>query len=188
MPPKRERESKMQPSESAPRLFATLGIEIAGLGFIVYSPFAVAHIAEGENYLRAHFWQPGAVATHVNACTLTAFCTGSPGHYHLTFVHGSASAEDESGASLKLRIGLEVRDGVFCVRDLYDLLDWSAECPAKQRIPLRDGFYRLTVLSDPPANSFLGDNQHIAIYFEETKEKPHIHHDGVPNLTPASAS
>jgi hypothetical protein len=163
--------------------FAELSLEIAGLGFVLYSPFAVAHIAEGENYLRTHFWEPEAVAEHVNACTLTGFCTGSPGRYRLVLLDRGASAEEENQAAMKLRLGIEIRDGVMCVRDLYDLLDWSA-CPMEQQVPLRDGFYRLTVLSDPPERSFIGDNQRIAIYFERMPEKPIIRHAGVPNLTP----
>jgi len=167
-----------------PRAFAQIDLEIAGLGIILYSPFAVAHIADGENYLRPHFWRPEAVAEHVNACTLTCFCTGSPGRYHLSLVNRAASTEEENRASLKLRLGIEVRDEVLCVRDLYDLLEWSATCEAEQQVRLRDGFYRLTVLSDPPENGILGDDQHITIYFEHMSEKPPIHHAGVPNLTP----
>jgi hypothetical protein len=164
--------------------FAQLTLEIAGLGFILYSPFAVAHIADGEDYLQTQFWEPEAVAEHVNACTLTAFCTGSPGRYNLSLVDRAASIEEENRATMKLRLGIEVRDGTMCVRDLYDLLDWSAKCPAEQQVPLRDGFYRLTVLSDPPASGTLGDNQHITIYFEQMAKKPQIRHLGVPDLTP----
>ena len=178
MPPKKQRpKATTQP-------FAQLNLEIAGLGFILYSPFAVAHIAEGEDYLQAHFWKPKDVARHVNACTLTAFCTGSPGHYRLSFLDRAASPEEESGAAMKLRLGIEIHDGIMCVRDLYDLLDWSAACPAKQRVRLRDGFYRLTVLSDPPENTFIGDNQRVTIHFERTTKKPLIRHAGVPDLTP----
>lgn len=177
---------KSQPAteKTASDAFAQLNLEIAGLGFILYSPFAVAHIAEGEDYLRSHFWKPESVAEHVNACTLTAFCTGSPGKYQLCFVEGAASAEDETSATMKLRLGIEVRGGLICVRDLYDLLDWSAKCPAKQRIKLVDGFYRLTVLSNRPKSGILGDRQLITIYFERTPTKPVIRHRGVPDLTP----
>ena len=34
-----------------PKPFARLNLTIRGLGFILYSPFAVAHIADGEDYL-----------------------------------------------------------------------------------------------------------------------------------------
>ena len=177
-PPKKPRpKGEIQP-------FAQLDLEIAGLGFILYSPFAVAHIADGEDYLQTHFWEPEAVAKHINACTLTGFGTGSPGRYHLSFLDRAASVEEENRATMKLRLGIEVRDGVICVRDLYDLMDWSAACPAEQQVRVRDGFYRLTVLSDPPATGIIGDNQHITVSFERTPKKPLIRHAGVPDLTP----
>jgi hypothetical protein len=167
-----------------PKPFAQLNLEIAGLGIILYSPFAVAHIANGEDYLQGHFWEAETVAKHVNACTLTCFGTGSSGRYRLLFVNGEAPAEEEARATMKLRLGIEIRDGVMCVRDLYDLMDWSAACPAGQLVRLRDGFYRLTVLSDPPRSGIIGDNQRITIYFEPTPKKPPIRHRGVPDLTP----
>ena len=88
---------------------------------------------------------------------------------------------------MKLRLGIKVRDGTVCLRDLYDLMEWSATCPARQRVRVRDGFYRLTVLSDPPASGVLGDRQRIAIYFERTARKPAIRWQGVPDLTPEGA-
>lgn len=174
---------KSRPKRSV-RPFAELNLEIAGLGFILYSPFTVTHIADGEDYLQAHFWDPDDVAEHVNACTLTAFCTGSPGRYRISFLNCAASAEEETGAAMKLRLGIEIRDGVLCVRDLYDLLDWSATCPTEQQVRLANGFYRLTVLSDPPRSGIIGDNQRITIHFERMTRKPIIRHAGVPNLTP----
>jgi hypothetical protein len=175
---------KQRPKDAEQRL-AQLHLEIAGLGFILYSPFAVAHIADGEDYLQTQFWEPDDVARHVNACTLTAFCTGSPGRYHLLFLDRAASVEEENCATMKIRLGIEIRDGVMCVRDLYDLIDWSVVCPVGQLIQIRNGFYRLTVLSDPPKSGIIGDNQLITIYFEPTTRRPRICHAGVPNLTPA---
>jgi hypothetical protein len=60
-------------------------VRICGLGFILYSPPAVAHIEEGADYLAAHFWEPEDVARHVMGCELTAFATGSPGDFVLRF-------------------------------------------------------------------------------------------------------
>jgi hypothetical protein len=164
--------------------FARLKLSIRGLGFILYSPFAVAHIADGDDYLQTHFWEPEAVAEHVNTCTLTGFGTGSPGRDHLAFVDRVPSADEENRATMKLRLGIEIRDGVMCARDLYDLMDWSAACPDEQRVRLRSGFYRLTVLSDPPDSGILGDDQRITIYMERTPKRPLLHHAGVPDLTP----
>ena len=164
--------------------FARLNLSIRGLGFILYSPFAVAHITDGDDYLQTHFWEPEAVAEHVNACTLTTFCTGSPGRFHLSLFDRSAPDKEVEGATMKLRLGIKVRGGVVCLRDLYDLMEWSAACPAEQQVRVLDGFYRLTVLSDPPASGVLGDRQKISIYFERMTRKPAIRWDGVPDLTP----
>lgn len=36
-------------------------LETRGLGFIIYSDFAVKKIKRGENYLAAHYWNPSDV-------------------------------------------------------------------------------------------------------------------------------
>ena len=46
-----------------------IALDIRGLGLILYSPPAVAHIAEGADYLGDHFWQPADVAY----CSLIRF-------------------------------------------------------------------------------------------------------------------
>jgi hypothetical protein len=53
-----------------------MAIDISGFGFILYSPPAVTHIAEGSDYLQKHFWQPQHVGRHVMDCQLTAFVQG----------------------------------------------------------------------------------------------------------------
>jgi hypothetical protein len=79
-------------------------------------------------------------------------------------------------------LGLEVHEGVICIRDLYDLMQWSAECPASQQLPMADGWYRLTVYSSRPASGILGDNQVIDIDLEAMREKPKLRWEGVPSL------
>jgi len=60
---------------------ATVFLPLEGLGIILYSSFAVAHIGKDEDYLQTHFLQPQDVAAHVNRGTISAFGTGSPGDY-----------------------------------------------------------------------------------------------------------
>lgn len=159
-----------------------IALDISGLGFILYSPPAVSHIPEGSDYLEKHFWQPDDVARHVMACQLTAFCTGTPGSFRLRFLEGPRDENSVDAADFKLRLGLQVHGGIICVRDLYDLMQWFAECPAEQQIPAADGWYRLTVYSSRPTSGILGDNQVIDIHLEPTTEKPLLRWEGVPNL------
>ena len=85
-------------------------------------------------------------------------------------------------AEFKLRLGLHVRGSVICVRDLYDLMEWSAECPAAQQIPVADGWYRLTVFSSPPPSGILGDGQLVEVALERVGRKPALRWEGVPSL------
>jgi hypothetical protein len=157
-------------------------LDIRGLGVILYSPPAVAHIPEGSDYLTDHFWQPSDVARHVMACRLTAFAIGSPGSFRLRFRNGPPDEDTVQAAAFKLRLGLRVEEGVVCVRDLYDLLEWSADCPPGQRLQTPDGWYRLTVHSSPPPSGILGDGQAIDISMERVSRKPLLRWDGVPVL------
>jgi hypothetical protein len=159
-----------------------VALDISGLGFILYSPPAVSHISEGSDYLQEHFWQPEDVARHVMDCQLTTFCTGTPGSFRLRLHDGPRDEQAVDASEFKLRLGLEVHDGVICIRDLYDLMQWSAECPASQQLPMADGWYRLTVYSSPPASGILGDNQVIDIHLEPMREKPKLRYEGVPSL------
>jgi hypothetical protein len=164
-----------------------IALDIAGLGIILYSPPAVAHIAGRSDYLQKHFSQPEDVARHVMACELTAFCTGSPGSFRVRFLDGPPNESDVHSADFKLRLGLWARDGTICVRDLYDLMEWSNECPAEQRLSVADGWYRLTVFSSRPASGVLGDDQVINISLEAVAKKPRLRWEGVPQLCETEA-
>ena len=159
-----------------------IALDIAGLGMILYSPPAVTHIAEGSDYLTEHFSRPEDVARHVMACELTAFCTGSPGSFRVQFLNGQPNESDVQSADFKLRLGLWVRDRTICLRDLYDLMEWSKECPPLQRVSVVDGWYRLTVFSSRPVSGRLGDGQVITISLEPVARKPMLRWDGVPQL------
>ena len=159
-----------------------IAVDISGLGFILYSPPALSNIVEGSDYLEQHFSQPEDVARHVMACQLTAFCTGTPGSFRLRFLDGPRDECAVVAADFKLRLGLEVHEGVICVRDLYDLMKWTAECPAGQKLPTADGWYWLTVYTSRPKSGILGDNQVIDIHLEIMPEKPNLRWEGVPCL------
>jgi hypothetical protein len=157
-------------------------MDIAGLGMILYSPPAVAHIPKGSDYLSEHFSRPNDVGRHVMGCELTAFCTGSPGTFLVRFLEGPPDEGEAQAADFKLRLGLRVQEGMLCLRDLYDLMAWSTECPSEQQLPVPDGWYRLTVFSSPPASGILGDGQVININLEPVADKPRLHWEGVPQL------
>jgi hypothetical protein len=159
-----------------------IDFELAGLGIIIFSPKAVSHISQGENYLEQHFWEPADVARHVMDCQLTTFCTGSPGRYRISVIGGPPDPIQEANAVFRLRLGLEVHDETICIRDLYDLLDWDPISPQSREFKVANGWYRLTVISSPPPSGIIGDNQTITIYMELVNEKPILRWEGVPNL------
>jgi hypothetical protein len=157
-------------------------LSIAGLGIIFYSPFAVQHIEEGEDYLSAHFQDPNDVAKHVRACEISTFCTGTPGDFKLVIDDGNLDTVALNQAEFRVRLGLEVREGQVCFRDLYELMEWSQECPVSQTVNLPDGVYRITVYSSRPASGISGDNQTVYLNFEKAEGKPELSWTGVPQL------
>jgi hypothetical protein len=163
---------------SAEEGMGEVALDIQGLGIILYSPPAVAHIPEGVDYLQEHFWQPADVARHVMGCRLTTFATGSPGLFRLRFRGGPP----DEVADYKLRLGLRVETGVVCARDLYDLVQWSAACPPEQQLSASDGWYRLTVYTSLPSSGLVGDSQTIDINLEQVTDRPVLRWDGVPML------
>lgn len=159
-----------------------IALEIKGLGMILYSPTAVAHISDGADYLQSDFSEPADVARHVMECRLTGFCTGSPGSFRLRFLGRPPDNDVVEVSRFKLRLGLQVKGGVICVRDLYDLMEWSSACPDTQQLTVPDGWYRLTVFSSPPPSGILGDGQEIGIFLESVEHKPQLRWEGVPSL------
>lgn len=157
-------------------------IVLAGLGIILYSPPAVAHIKLGSDYLQEHFWKPEDVARHVMDCQLTAFCTGTPGTFLLRFHDGPPTAADEATAEFCIRLGLEVHSNTVCIGDLYELLGWENNCPKELQLEFEDGWYRLTVCTTSPKSGILGDNQLVEIWMEPVSSKPALRWDGVPSL------
>ena len=160
-----------------------LKLDIAGLGIVFYSPFAVADIAEGSDFLSEHFWDPADVARYVNACRLSAIGTGTPGLFRIRLHEGTPPGDIDLQSVAAIRLGLEVRDTAICFRDLYDLMEWSASCPVEQTITWPDGFFRITVISSVPPSGVLGDNQLIDMHFERISEQPKLAWPGVPDIS-----
>ncbi len=157
-------------------------LEIVGLGIIFYSPFSTAAIREGEDYLSSCFSDPDLVEQQALAGRIVGVATGTPGRFQLHPRPGYPPENLFDSYPHQLRLGVEVRDGGLHVRDLYDLLQWTATCPAAQIIPLRPGFYHLTLLSRDPASGIMGDDQEILVYYQPLSEMPALRYNGVPTL------
>lgn len=161
---------------------ARVTLEIAGLGILLYSPWAAKHIAKGDHYLRTQYWEPSAVLEHVRVGGLVGFNVGSPGRYFIELRTGVPPEVVYNKADYKLKLGLRVQDRQICFRDLYDLEVWDPVCPDDQRMEAPDGCYQLTLFSRPPSSGVLGDDQKIWIYFQPLKELPELRYAGVPSL------
>jgi len=159
-----------------------IDLEIAGLGIILYSPTFAEHIAEGSNYLRAHYIESAEVQRHIQDGTIVGFGTGSPGNFSLRFHSGYPTDARLREARFKLRLGIHCEGGTICCRDLYDLICWQPECPPEQMIDVDDGIYHLTLCSDPPTSGRLGDGQIIDIHFARLEEFPKLATEGIPTL------
>ena len=71
---------------------------------------------------------------------------------------------------------------MVCVRDLYDLMGWSADCPSEQQRSRPDGWYQLTAYTSLPPSGVVGDGQTIDINLEQVTHRPVLRWDGVPVL------
>ena len=158
---------------------ARVYVECGGLGIIFYSPWAVRHIRPDTDYLEQSFLAGLDIARHVNASSLTGFGHGSPGDYELVITHQAPDAEALGRAEFKVELGLEVRDGTVCFRDLYDLIRWDPECPPDQSIGMPDGFYRVIAYTTATPSD---QTQFVHMSFLRVAEKPELRFDGAPQL------
>src|SRR5579863_2089092 len=108
----------------------TINLDIAGLGISFYSPSHAAHIAEGSNYLKSDYTAPEHVQRHIQKGTIVGFCTGTPGTFILKFHPGYPDEDYIANCDFKYRLGLHCIGGRVCFRDLYDLMEWDADCPS----------------------------------------------------------
>lgn len=153
-------------------------LNIKGLGIILYSEYAVEEIGEEEDYFSEHYQNPEDVLKHIYSGTIVGFGTGSPGNYILKFYKGYPSEKREYDYSFRLWI--KVKERKVCIRDLYDLMEWSRECSDEQKIEIDDGIYHLTVCSNLPESGYRGDEQVIELYFNMLETTPKLKYNGIP--------
>ena len=122
------------------------------------------------------------VQSHIQKGTIVGFATGTPGRFDLQFHSGYPDDVVLTEADFKLRLGLHCVGGVVCVRDLYDLMDWSPDCPPEQVFELSDGYYHVTLCSNAPPSGVLGDDQKIDVYLQPLDEFPQLAKEGMPTL------
>lgn len=160
----------------------TIDLDISGFGLIFYSPFAALGIGEGEDYLESGFENPSEVEKQALEGRIVGVSTSSPGRFVLHVQDGYPPNDMLSQYEYKLRLGVEVRDQILCIRDLFDLMRWSAECPAEQKVALENGFYHITLLSNDPESEGLEDKQRVLVYLQKLDEMPKLRFNGVPTL------
>jgi hypothetical protein len=160
----------------------TICLVTSGMGIVLHSPWATANLTQGEDFLTSRFSNPTDVAELVNSSRIAAFCTGSPGAWRLHLRTGPPDETALVQADYKVRLGVEVRDGILQIRDLFELMSWDAACDDEQVIQLTDGFYRITAYTSPPESGILGDDQDIHLHLEAVSEPARLVHHGVPQL------
>jgi hypothetical protein len=157
-------------------------LDISGLGIVFHSPVFAEHIPEGSDYVSSNYTTEQQVQSHIQKGTIVCFGTGTPGTFILTFHSGYPDEAFIQHCEFKLRLGLHCSGGVVCFRDLYELMDWHADCPAHRRLELDDGFYHVTLCSNAPASGVLGDNQEVFVYLQKLPEFPKLAKQGIPSL------
>jgi hypothetical protein len=157
-------------------------LDVSGLGIVFHSPQAARHIAEGWDYLASNYTTEEQVQSHIQEGSIVGFGTGSPGTFILRFHTGYPDEEYLQKCDFKLRLGLECRGGLVCFRDLYELMDWRADCPLDRTLELEDGYYHVTLCSNRPDSGVLGDSQEIQLYLQKLSEFPKLAREGVPTL------
>ncbi len=157
-------------------------LDISGLGIIFYSPEAASHISDGEDYLSTNYWTEKQVQSHIQQGSIVGFGTSTPGTFFLSFHDGNPKNQELLNAEFKLRLGIQCVGGLICFRDLYDLLDWKADCPKEQTVQLDDGSYHMTLLSHRPDSGVLGDKQKIQVFLQKLESFPALSTQGIPTL------
>ena len=157
-------------------------LDVSGMGIIFHSPESASHIKDGEDYLTSHYTTEQQVQSHIQKGSIVGFGTSSPGTYILHFHDGYPNNDVLQDADYKLRLGLHCIGGVVCVRDLYELLDWLADCPEEQTVPLENGYYHVTLISDQPDSGMIGDNQEIHVFLQQLASFPALSKEGIPTL------
>ena len=152
------------------------------MGFVLYSDGAVEGIEEGCNYFEKEYATPGQVALHIKKGDVIGFNTGGGGNYNIRFRTGYPNEEIDKKYPISIRLAIDVKGGKISIIDLFWLMEWSKECPAKQQIPIDDGVYHVTVSTMKPESGVWGDNQEIYIFLNKIEEMPQLTWSGVPIL------
>lgn len=161
--------------------WSQMTLTIDGLGIVLYAPSSATHITEGADYFSSHFMDAEDVQRHVQEGTIVPFATSSPGTYLLRFHPGYPTPDAAAGADFSLRLAVR-SDGTLVFRDLYDLMEWTADHPADQAIALPVGIHHVTLLSDRPASGILGDDQAVDVFLQPLDTFPALARDGIPTL------
>jgi len=153
-----------------------------GLGMIMYSFPAVRDIPIGSNYFSSNYTTGADVARHIHEGSIVGFCTSSSGRFILSFKQGYPPRDVFDAHEFKIRLGIKVQDNQLYIRDLYDLMRWTPNCPSTQVISIEDGFYHITLCTNVPFSGALGDEQVILVYFQKLQCMPELTYTGVPIL------
>lgn len=158
-------------------------IEIEGLGIVFHSGGILKMRQDGYDFLENEFWNPEHVSRHVNAGDITAFCTGSPGIYHLKFNTECPGREEMNEYVAKVQIGILIDDGILYIRDLYDLMEWDSKCEDAEKIFLDNGIYLLTAYENRISDrEFYESGQDIYIHIEKVEKMLDLNYEEVPML------
>jgi hypothetical protein len=85
------------------------------VGIAFFAPPAVSGSREGEDFLETQYTSAHDVAAHVNACTISGFCIGSPGTYLVAVFGGAPASAVVALAQFKVRLVLRHGRGACLV-------------------------------------------------------------------------
>lgn len=163
-------------------MIKSMKIAIDGMGFVVYSPFAVKKIVLDDDFLTKELWNPEDVKRHVESCQIVPFCTGSPGVYIVNFFEGLPNSNYLSKFQFVLHLGIIIRNETLCIRDLFDFISWDPNCPDEQKLQIASGYYIMTIGTSIPESGITGDYQTIEIHLHKIDFFPATKSNGVPLL------
>lgn len=166
-------------------MIKSMKVIIDGMGFVVYSPFAVKKIPTGEDFLTKGLWSPEDVKKQVESCQIIPFCTGSPGDYTINCYEGLPSQDYLKKFEFTLQLRIIVRNDTVCLRDLFDFMRWDPICPDAQMINIPSGYYVMTIVTSTPESGITGESQTIEMHFHKIGYFPIIKSTGVPLLCEA---
>ena len=161
-----------------------LDLCVDGMGIVFYSPETTKNIPEGCNFFQEEYSKPEDVARHIRKGDVVGFCTGSSGEFLLKFREGYPEEALLEEYPVAIRLGIDIQGESLCAIDLFWLMEWSAECPLEQTIPIDAGYYHITLCTRKPDSGIWGDKQVIFVYLHPLDSMPELTWPGVPLLLP----